>query len=532
MNSAYLLTLLFSIIGGLGASLLRLPPLLGFLAAGFAISATGVEEIPSIDVIAELGVTTLLFTIGLKLNPRDISKPRIAASAFGHALANTVVFAGLFALIGLLPLRELTGLSWTALAYIGVATSFSSTIFVMSQLAENNRNGSAIGRIAIGVLVLQDIISVGVLVLTSGKVPEPWALALPLVLLLRPQISRLPDRIFRTELLVLTGVGIAVASYSVFELGGLSGSLGSMIAGILLSGHPLAERMFKALLSVRELLLVAFFIQIGLGGLPGPGGFIIAGILTLLLIPKAWLFIIILQRCGMSARTSAISGLTLANYSEFGLLITSVAVANGVLGAEWNSIMAIAVAASFISGSLVTRKEEAILKIVRMLIPPRPDSALAPDEKTVHIADADAIILGMGRVGEGAYRRLAQQHGMKVYGIEFDEDRIEYLNKHGFEIIPGDASDPELWHRIDLQKQPKLIVLALPSPRKTLQIVKRIRENRGDEVVVATTALYESAQEGFLQNGADVAVNIYAGAGEEIADQAMRSLTGRPHGRR
>lgn len=504
--------------------MLRLPPLIGFLGAGFAVSATGLHEIPFIDAIAELGVTTLLFTIGLKLNPREITSPRIAGSALGHAATNAIIFAGLFAVVGALPLRELAGLDITALAYIGVAASFSSTIFVMSQLEENNRNGSSVGRIALGVLVLQDIISVAVLVFASGKTPEPWALGLPFLLLLRPLFTRLPDRIFRTEVLVLTGVGIAVAAYSLFELAGISGSLGSLVAGLILSGHPLSDRMFDALVSVRELLLVAFFIQIGLGGLPDAGGFLIAGVLVAFLVVKAWLFIVILHRCGMSARTSALTGLTLANYSEFGLLIMSVAVANGVLPPSWLSIMAIAVAGSFVAGSLVSAREEPILRFIKHWIKPRPEHKLAPDERKVKVTAADAIVLGMGRVGEGAYRRLHNEYGMNVYGVEFDEDRIEFLRTHGYNIIAGDAADPELWRRVEFDQSPEVYVIALPSRKCTIDVVEGIRRRRGDNVTIAGTALNEAAQETFLQTGADVTVNVYAGAGEEIADKAFKAL--------
>lgn len=109
MESVYLTAILFSIIGGLGASLLRLPPLIGFLGAGFAVHAMGLEEIPFIDSLAELGVTTLLFTIGLKLNPKDIVAPRVVFSGLGHAFFNTVVFAALFSIASFLPLRSSQG---------------------------------------------------------------------------------------------------------------------------------------------------------------------------------------------------------------------------------------------------------------------------------------------------------------------------------------------------------------------------------------------------------------------------------------
>lgn len=520
MESIYLTALLFAIIGGLGATILRLPPLIGFLGAGFAISAIGITDIPMIEPLAELGVTTLLFTIGLKLNPKDIAEPRVVGTALGHAVTNTAVFAGLFGLAGLLPLAALAGLDFQALIYIGIAGSFSSTVFVMSQLEDNNRNGSVVGRIAVGVLILQDIIAVGVLVFSSGKTPELWALALPLLLLLRPLVKRMPDRMFRTELLVLTGVGIAVAAYSLFELAGLSGSLGSLVVGIILSGHPVSDRLSGALVSVRELLLVAFFIQIGLGGLPDATGFIIAGILVAFLVAKAAAFIVILQRMGLSRRTSALAGLTLSNYSEFGLIVISVGVANAALPRDWLPIMAIAVAGSFILSSVVMAKEDKILPVLMKWIPVVPEERLMPDERKVRVRHADAMVLGMGRVGEGVYQRLTEVYGMRVQGIEFDEARIEELRRQGLKIIAGDVTDPELWRRIELDCEPKLFVVAMPSHRDGMTLVKAIRRHRPDAVIACTT-LGRDRKAALLGGGADVAVYLYDGAGEELADVAM-----------
>lgn len=522
MDSLYLTALLFSIIGGLTASVLRLPPLIGFLGAGFAISAIGLNEIPFIDVMAELGVTTLLFTIGLKLKPREVAGPRVIGSATVHAIINTLIFAVIFGAARFLPLKEVMGLDVTALIYIGIATSFSSTVFVMSQLREQNRNGSSVGRIAIGVLVLQDIMAVGVLVFSSGRIPEPWAIALPLLLLLRPLVSHMPDRMFRREMLVLTGIGIAVGAYSLFELAGVSGSLGSLVAGMVLSGHPVSERLFDALVSVRELLLVAFFIKIGLGGLPGVGGYLIAGLLVVALVAKALIFMVTIHRMGMSSRTSVLSGVTLANYSEFGLIVMSVAVMNGILEPSWTSIMAIAVAGSFIAGSAMAKFEDPILHAALRHLPELPPERLAPNERPVHIDDADALIFGMGRVGLGAYHRLENEYGMTVYGVDFDEDRIELLRETGHNIIAGDITDSELWSRIKLSKRPRVIVMAIPSHYDALHILEAIRRSNTEVVVASTTQKRQHCQP-LREQGADVAVYLYDGAGEELADQAMRA---------
>ncbi|WP_047240676.1 cation:proton antiporter family protein [Corynebacterium epidermidicanis] len=526
MESIYLIAVLFSIVGGFLASLLRLPPLIGFLGAGFAISALGLDHIPAIDIFAELGVTVLLFTIGLKLNPRDIARPRVVGSALGQAFANTVIFTVVFSLIGLLPLAGLAGLEFKALIYLGMATAFSSTVFVMSLLEEQNRSGSAVGRIALGVLILQDIIAVGVLVASSGRVPEKWALVLPLLLLLRPLVTRLPNRMFRTELLVLTGIGIAVGAYSLFELSGISGSFGSLVAGIILSGHPVSERLFYALISVRELLLVAFFLQIGLGGLPNATGFVIAGILLVFLIAKAGIFMVILQRVGMSNRTAALSGLTLANHSEFGLIVTSVAVAQGVLPPVWTSIMAIAVAGSFIVGSIVATTEHRLMPMLLRLIPEVPEHRLAPDEKPVRIVGADALVMGMGRVGEGVYHRLTEAYGLRVWGVEFDEDRIEVLRQAGHNVVAGDVTDPELWQRVHIDTPPQLVVLALPGHYDALSVLSAIRHNH-PQVVIATTTKQRANKTELYSAGTDVAVYLYDGAGEELADQAMLAVSSR-----
>ncbi|MFL0446589.1 cation:proton antiporter domain-containing protein [Corynebacterium xerosis] len=520
MESLYLTVTLFSIIGGLGATILRLPPLIGFLGAGFAVSAVGVTEIPFIDVLAELGVTVLLFSIGLKLNPRDIAEPRVIGTAAGHAVTNTALFAVVFGVLGLLPLAALAGMDARGLIYVGIAASFSSTVFVMTQLDDQNRGDSVVGRTAVGVLVLQDIMAVGVLVVSSGQVPSPWALALPLLLVLRPLVARMPDRMFRTELLVLTGVGIAVGAYSLFELANVSGSLGALIAGIMLSGHPVSDRFSDALVSVRELLLVAFFIQIGLAGLPDAGGFFIAGVLTVLLVAKAGLFIVFLQRVGMSNRTSALGGLTLANYSEFGLIVISVGVGAGVLAPSWLPIMGVAVAASFIVGSVVMRWEDRILPVLLRWIPEVPEERLMPDERAVVVRHCDALVLGMGRVGEGVYRRLSEDFGKRVYGIEFDEGRIEELRHRGKKIISGDVTDPELWRRIELDCEPQLFVLALPGHREGMALIEAIRRHH-PRAVIASTTLTEVDREALLGGGADVAVYLYEGAGEELADRAM-----------
>lgn len=527
MPPELLIASIFAILGGLGASMLRLPPLVGFLGAGFALSAVGVTELPGIDAVGDLGVTVLLFTIGLHLDPKMIARIRIIGTTLGHAVFTTVVFALILA--GASQLAMITETSWSSVFLLGLACSFSSTVFVMAVLDETGRTRSVVGMIAIGVLVLQDIIAVAFLVGASGRTPEPWAAAFILLPLLRPLVRKFPDHIYRIDLLVLAGVTLAVASYALFELAGLSGSLGSLLAGFILSAHPIAERMFEALTSVRELLLVGFFIEIGLGGVPDLQGFITAGVLLLLLPIKSLLFVVMLYRMGMSHRTSTLSAGVLSNYSEFGLIVTAIAVQAGMLSNSWLQIMALAVAGSFVACSLAKLWVGWLMDRIVPWVPELPVDRLAKGERPINVEGLDAMVLGMGRVGAGAYTRLTKKYGMKVAGVEFSQDRIEALRDRGFKVFQGDATDPELWMRLRArERHPELIVLAMPEHSANLDALRVLRQLDVPLVTVAI-AKYSATTSELLDQGARATLNLYDGAGTELADVAFTAYA--EHGR-
>lgn len=523
MPPELLVASIFAIVGGLGASALRLPPLVGFLAAGFALHAVGVTELPGINHVADLGVTVLLFTIGLHLDPKMIARVRIIGTTIGHAAFTTIAFACALAVAAQVSIIADTG--WGSFFLLGLACSFSSTVFVMAVLDETGRTRSVVGIIAIGVLVLQDIIAVAFLVGASGRMPEPWALAFLLLPLLRPLIRKFPDHIYRTDLLVLAGVTLAVASYALFELAGLSGSLGSLLAGLIISGHPISDRMFEALTSVRELLLVGFFIDIGLGGVPAAQGFLAAGLLLLLLPLKSLVFVGMLYRMGMSHRTSTLSAGVLSNYSEFGLIVTAIAVQAHLLPGSWLQIMALAVAGSFVICSLARLRVAWLMERIVPWVPELPSDRLAAGEGPIDVEGLDALVLGMGRVGAGAYTRLSQKYGMNVAGVEFSQDRIESLRDRGFLVFQGDATDPELWLRIRAwERHPELIVLAMPEHSANVDAL-RVLEQLDVPLVIVAIGKYGSAAEELLLHGANATLNLYDGAGVELADVAFRAFS-------
>lgn len=180
---------------GMLAGALRLPPLLGFLVAGFALSAGGIDAPPLLDTVADLGVTLLLFGIGLKLDPRVLVRSEVWLTATVHVAATTAVAAGFLGLLGVLGVGLLADLDWRALLLIGFALSFSSTVFIVKMLEDRGGAAALSGRTAIGILIVQDLAAVAFIGASSDTPPSPWAAALVLLLpasfLVRPLLDRL-----------------------------------------------------------------------------------------------------------------------------------------------------------------------------------------------------------------------------------------------------------------------------------------------------------------------------------------------------
>lgn len=524
LTAIYVEALLFAIIGGLAAAAVRLPPLVGFLAAGFALSFLGIHEIDGLHVIADLGVTVLLFTIGLRLDPKTLMRARVVGTTVGHASINTLLVAAALATLGFLPLAVFAGTGWSSFLLIGLATSFSSTVFVMAQLEETGRMRSMVGSISIGVLVLQDIVAVAFLVVSSHSLPAVWAPVLILIPFLRPLITRLPDRVRRPELVVLGGVAIAGVAFTVFDYAGIRGDFGALIAGMVFSGHPIAERMFDALMSVKELLLVGFFIQIGLGGVPTLEGFLIAAFLLLLIPLKAGALILLLHSMRLSNRTTALTALTLSNYSEFGLIIASVAVGAGLLPETWVPIMGVAVAGSFVVSTFINVRSDALTNRIVDWLPTVPEERLLEGERPVHVDGINAMVIGMGRVGIGVYRRLSDEYDLEVTGIEFDHERVEDLRHRGLRVISGDGTDPDLWRRMRSEERgPRLIVLAMPQHEANLTVLK-IMQRSNLPLTVAAVAHERHTTFELIEVGADAVTYLYEGAGRELADHAWAAF--------
>ena len=312
----------FAFVMGLGARSVGLPPLVGYLGAGFALAGfgdligIGPRDSAALAHIAHLGVLLLLFTVGLKLKLGNLLRREVIGGGLLHFAISSLVFLPAILLLLDLP--------WQQALLLAIALSFSSTVLAAKVLEGKRELRAFHGRVAIGVLIIQDLIALAVMSLAAGELPSPWALTLFVLPLLRPLLFRLLDASGHEELMVLLGLLLAlvVGGYG-FEQLGLSSELGALAFGAMLAAHKRATELSNSLWSIKEVFLVGFFLQIGIGGLPDAHALAFAGAMALLLPLKGLLFFFLFLLFRLRARSAFLSSVSLTNYSEFGLIMAS-----------------------------------------------------------------------------------------------------------------------------------------------------------------------------------------------------------------
>ena len=506
------------------ASVVRLPAMVGFLMAGFALNGLGAEGGAFLNEMADLGVTLLLFSIGLKLRLRQFAGAEVWGVASVHLLVTTGLFAALLMLFAFAGLGAAGALDWPVAILLGFALSFSSTVFAVKLLEEKDDMAAWYGRIAVGILIIQDIAAVIFLGISTAKVPSPLA-AIVIVGIIagRPLLLRLLERAGHGELLLLFGLVLALGGAGLFELVDMKGDLGALIFGALLAGHAKANELFKALLNLKDLLLVGFFLSIGMAGVPELSMLPMVAILALLLPIKTGLYFWLLTRFRARARAATLAAQVLSNYSEFGLIVCTIAAANGWLSPDWIVIIALSVAVSFVvAAALNARADENYATLRARLRRFETGQRLAGDEPVV-FGDARVLVCGMGRVGGGAYEALAGDFGSSVVAVDLNEETVARHLAAGRNVRFGNITNPDFWARIDRDGfRLEWILLAMPTLHANLTAA-RLARAWGFSGKIGASAKFPDEVETLEANGVDVVFNIYAEAGRGFATHA-RSL--------
>ncbi len=505
-----------------------LPPLVGFLAAGFVLNALGVTAGEALQIISDLGVSLLLFTIGLKLDLRSLMRAQVWAGATVHMAITVAAFASALLGLGSLGVQTLAGLDLQRALVIAFALSFSSTVFAVKILEDNGTMNSVHGRVAIGILIVQDIVAVLFLTLSSGELPSLWALAVALALWgLRPLLKNILGRCGHGEVLVLYGFFLAlVVGAAGFELVGLKADLGALILGILVADHAKAEELAKALLSFKDLFLVGFFLSIGLSGTPTWNGLGTAAALTLAMPFKVALFLALLTRFRLRARSSLLSALSLANYSEFGLIVGAVAVRNGWLDAQWLIVIALALSMTFVIAAPLNAAGDRLYRLFHGALVRWGRKSLDSDDQPVDTGEATVAVFGMGRIGSAAFDFIRSHSGETVIGVDFDRAVVAAHRETGRNVVSGDPTDPDFWATASFgagQSKVKLVLLGMSNHKANVSAAHLLLEN-GFRGHIAAIASFDDQVTALRELGVHTAFDVFSEAGVGLAEHALERL--------
>jgi len=534
------LTLLAAAVVGAVGLWLRQPLIVSFIAVGILVGPAGIGLLTrheEVELLASIGISLLLFVVGLKLDFQTVRTLGPVALATG---IGQIVFTSVFGYLIALGL----GMDSLTAVYVAVALTFSSTIIIVKLLSDKREIDALHGRIAVGFLIVQDVaVILAMIAITAigGERPGDESLAMHtavivvkglgflgaialLAVFVLPAATRQLAR--SPELLVLAGIAWAVVLAATGELLGLSKEVGAFVAGASLASTPYREAIGSRLVTVRDFLLLFFFIDLGarldlsiLGATLGAAAVLSAFVL----VGNPIIVMAIMGAMGYRKRTSFLAGLTVAQISEFSLILGALGVSVGHLDQEAMGLITtvglITIALSTYMIIYSARLYEAIAPWLSVFERRAPYREAGVD--TTPTTAADAIVLGLGRYGGGIMRHLLLRN-RRVVGVDFDPEALARWREEGVPVVYGDASDPELFDHLPLQHV-NWVVSTAPDLETSRVLLQHLRD-RGFAGKIAVACRSADEADVLRLDGADVLLRPYADAAEQAADALTTAM--------
>jgi Kef-type K+ transport system membrane component KefB len=525
--------LLVSAIAGLIALKLRQPLVVAFVAVGVLVgpSVLGlVEPGEELELFAELGVSVLLFVVGLKLDLEVVRRLGPVALVVGSIQVALIALAGFLIALAL-------GLDVVPAIYVGIGLSFSSTIIVVKLLSDRRELESLHGRLAVGILIVQDIVVVLVLIVvaTTGQasgslassamtvVLQSAALLAVLAVLMRWVLEPLLHSLARSsELLLLFAIAWAVALAAVGEVIGIGTEVGAFLAGFSLASTPYREAIGSRLVSVRDFLLLFFFIDLGsrLDLVEAMDELLAAVVLSVfVIVVKPLVIAVLLAAMQYRSRVSLEAGVTLAQISEFSLILAALGLSVGHIEEETTTLLTVVAIVTITVSSYLFLNSEAI---ARMLAPTleRLERVGSRGEDEQEARPPDVVVLGLGRFGDRVVARLLER-GVDVLAVDFDPLAVSRWAERGARTLYGDIEDPELLALLSLPAS-GWVVSTVRHTDANLALLHALRDH-GYDGKVAVAAHYDADADRLREAGADQVLLPYAFAAEEVVELVASS---------
>jgi Kef-type K+ transport system membrane component KefB len=533
--------LLLSAVLGAIAVRLRQPLIVAFIAVGILAGPSGlgwVSHHEPLELLAQIGVTVLLFVVGLKLDIGLVRHlgPVALATGLGQ-LAFTIVFGYLIA-IGL-------GMGLMEALYVAIALTFSSTIIIVKLLSDKREIDSLHGRIAVGFLIVQDIaVVVAMMVMGSlGSAEETFGVGEALVTvavklagallviagLMRYVLPRLVGLLARSqELLLIFAISWGTALATLGNMLGFSMEVGAFLAGFSLASTVYREAISTRLTSIRDFLLLFFFVDLGSKlelsamGEDLPSAMIFS---LFVLIGNPLIVMVIMGFMGYRKRTGFMAGLTVAQISEFSIVFVAMGISLGhVTQGTLGLVTLVGILTITLSTYMILYSQPIYARIAGLLNVferAHPFREAAVEEQPMPVDAPDVIVFGVGRYG-GRLARQLRDAGIPVLGVDFDPENVTALRQQGFTVVFGDVEDADFPETLPLASA-KWVVSTLPEVHLNIGLGQTLRR-LGYRGRIALTAHTEYTAGQLREAGAETILRPFNDAADFAAEHIAGDL--------
>ncbi|NQU78987.1 cation:proton antiporter [Candidatus Woesearchaeota archaeon] len=491
---------IFAGIGSYLAKLLRQPLIPAYIVSGIIIGNVFslVTNHELISNLSEMGIAFLLFMVGLEMEFRKIKDMGIVSLLAGTLQVAAVFIVGYFVSL-------LLGFQSIEAVYIGIVLAFSSTMIVIKILSDNAETDTLHGRLAIGILVVQDILAISALsYLTSvSSVSFGYSIMLKLAIIVGsgillskyvfPQIFHFAAR--SRELILSMALSVCFLFALLFYSLGLSITIGAFFAGVLLANLPYSIEIAGKVRPLRDFFSILFFTSLGLQlTFEGVGSLILPLIVLLVLVVmlKPVIIMLVLLAMKLKPRTSFITAASLAQVSEFSLIIVLGGVAAGVVPTSILTLTLLLAVFSMSFTSYFMSFESRMYRSFTSLL-----SRFRVDVSRSKIrcvtGSYDAILCGYDRIGYSVLKSLmAKKRNVMV--VDFNPDIIRKLRAMGVQCIYGDVCDPEIMSRLDLENT-RLLISTANDFKDNLLLLQKVKAANSHIVTLVTAHKIEEALE-------------------------------------
>ena len=518
------LAVVFAVIVSGFMRVLKQPLIVGYIFTGIIVgpyffNLFSTNEI--FETLSQLGIAFLLFMVGMHLNPRAIKEVGKVSLVTG---IGQIIFTSIIGFLISLAL----GFSILVSVYISIALTFSSTIIITKLLYDKKDIDSLYGKIAIGFLIVQDLAAIIILMVVSsysdGASLNLWTTLLRgliiLSLLFAFSFFVLPKLVKRaaksSEFLVLFSVGWALAIASLFHYLNFSLEIGALLAGMALSLSPFSAEISSKMKPLRDFFIVLFFIIIGskIVFLHVAQNILPIILFSLfILIGNPLIVMIIMKYFGYTKRTGFFAGLTVAQISEFSIILVALGVSVGHLTSEILSMVTMIGLITITGSTYLILYSNSIYQRISKYLSIFEKKKINGDKKFLK-KNYDALLFGYNRTGFDILKTLVKLKKNYLV-VDFNPDTIAVLKKFKIPSLYGDAEDSELLNELNLDKT-ELVVSTVPDYKTNILLMEFIRRANPKAVVIMRAENFDEAIE-LYKKGADYILTPAFLGGEHIS---------------